>query len=803
MSEKYFLNDGWQFADQFDEAMLQNRFPSEMETVRIPHTVTEVPYSYFDESIYQKDAAYRKDLFIPQEWEGKRIELTFEGVGHQADVFVNGVHASSHSNGYSAFTVDLAPFVNFGAENTILVRANSKENLNIPPFGKVIDYMTYGGMYRDVVLEVKNQDGIQQAYFAPVFKNGMSQARIHAAIDFYRPVVDGTLNLYLEKKNSGQRRLLKKVAVRNQKLELEYPAGEVELWSPEKPNLYEIHAELVKDSQVVDSQSFPIGFRKAEFKADGFYLNDQKYKIRGLNRHQAYPYVGYAMPESMQRLDAEILKNELGLNAVRTSHYPQAQSFLNACDELGLLVFTEIPGWQHIGDEEWKKQAVANVKEMIEQNWNHPSIILWGVRINESGDDHDFYTQTNATAHELDPFRQTGGVRFFPKSELLEDVYTYNDFSHDGKTPGCLPKKKVTPDLKKGYLISEYNGHMYPTKSFDCEEHRSEHALRHARVLDAAASHDDIAGSFGWCFADYNTHKDFGSGDRVCHHGVLDMFRNHKLAADVYTIQQQETPFLNVHSSMDIGDHPGGNRGEVWMYTNADKIRMYKNDQLLKEYDVKNSQFEHLKRGPVMVDDYVGDVLETIEGFSPDQAQTTAKILNMVAHYSLTKVPKIAYAYFAKLMAKYHMTTGEVTELYNKYVGNWGAESTSYRFEAIQDGQVVADIKKETVSSIALEATTSHTKLKEANTYDVAAIRLRAVDQNGNVLPYFQQPLALEAQGEIEIIGPSVVALQGGMGGTYVKTTGKPGAGRLIIKGHQLEPVEINFEIEKEQVPVL
>lgn len=803
MSEKYFLNEGWQFADQFDEAMLQNQFPSEMETVRIPHTVTEVPYSYFDESIYQKDAAYRKELFIPNEWEGKRIELTFEGVGHQADVFVNGLHAASHNNGYSAFTVDLAPFVNFGAENTILVRANSKEDLNIPPFGKVIDYMTYGGMYRQVVLEVKKQDGIKKAYFAPVFKNGMSQARIHAQIEFYRPVVDGTLNLYLEKKNTGQRRLLKKVAARNQKLELEYAAGDVELWSPENPNLYEIHAELVKDGQVVDSQSFPMGFRKAEFKADGFYLNDQKYKIRGLNRHQAYPYVGYAMPESMQRLDAEILKQELGLNAVRTSHYPQAQSFLNACDELGLLVFTEIPGWQHIGDEEWKKQAVVNVREMIEQNWNHPSIILWGVRINESGDDHDFYTQTNAVAHELDPFRQTGGVRFFTKSELLEDVYTFNDFSHDGTTPGCLPKKKVTPDLTKGYLVSEYGGHMYPTKSFDCEEHRSEHALRHARVLDAVASHDDIAGSFGWCFADYNTHKDFGSGDRVCHHGVLDMFRNHKLAADVYTIQQDEIPFLNVHSSMDIGDHPGGNRGEVWMYTNADKIRMYKNDQLLKEYDVKNSQFEHMKRGPVMVDDYVGDVLETIEGFSPDQAQTTAKILNMVAHYSLTKVPKIAYAYFAKLMAKYHMTRGEVTELYNKYVGNWGAESTSYRFEAIKDGQVVANVNKETVSSIALEAAASHTKLKEANTYDVAAVRLRAVDQNGNVLPYFQQPLALEAVGDIEIIGPSVVAMQGGMGGTYVKTTGKAGTGRLIIKGHQFAPVEIEFEIEKEQVPAL
>lgn len=171
------------------------------------------------------------------------------------------------------------------------------------------------------------------------------------------------------------------------------------------------------------------------FKSDGLYLNSRKLKIRGLNRHQSFPYIGYAMPESMQIMDADILKYELGLNAVRTSHYPQSHAFIKRCDEIGLLVFTEMPGWQHIVREEWKNQACVNLKEMIVQYRNHPSIFMWGVRINESKDDNSFYTRTNAIAKALDPTRARAGVRANKRSHLLEDVYTYNDFSHACRFP--------------------------------------------------------------------------------------------------------------------------------------------------------------------------------------------------------------------------------------------------------------------------------------------------------------------------------------------------------------------------------
>lgn len=141
---------------------------------------------------------------------------------------------------------------------------------------------------------------------------------------------------------------------------------------------------------------------------------------------------------------------------------------------------------------------------------------------------------------------------------------------------GAKRKKDVTPDMGKALLISECNGHMYPTKPFDDAPHRQEHALRHARVLNAAYADGEHAGCFGWCMFDYATHKDFGSGDRICYHGVLDSFRNPKLAAAVYASQGGGKPILTVSSTMDIGDSPAGQLGTVYVFTNAERVDLYK-----------------------------------------------------------------------------------------------------------------------------------------------------------------------------------------------------------------------------------
>ena len=459
----------------------------------------------------------------------------------------------------------------------------------------------------------------------------------------------------------------------------------------------------------------------------------------------------------------------------------------------------EIPGWQHIGDEAWKDQAVINVRDMVMQYRNHTSIILWGVRINESQDDDDFYRRTNAAARELDPSRPTGGVRAHKKSSLLEDVYTYNDFVHDGTNQGCEKKAAVTSDPKKPYLISEYNGHMYPTKAFDWEEHRAEHALRHVRVLDAAAAEGDIAGSFGWCMFDYNTHKDFGSGDRICYHGVMDMFRNPKLAARVYECQQEEHTVLELSSSMDIGEHPGCNRGETYIFTNADSVRMYKNDRFIKEYKREDSQWKHLPHGPLVVDDYIGDAIEKGEHFTTAQGKGIKDALNATARYGLSHLPKSVYVTALKMLLLYHMKPTDAVVLYNRYIGDWGGTSTTYRFEAVSDGGVTAELIKKPMTKVVLFARADHTGLQEKSTYDVAAIRIEARDEYGNLLSFFNEPVSFEVSGPVELIGPSVISLEGGMGGTYIKTTGEYGEARLVIRNAQTEPVELHFAAAAER----
>lgn len=779
---RYYLNDDWSF--KFDLSS------EESVAVRIPHTVKETPFNYFSEEEYQTVSEYTTTVYAPLDWSISNIFLTFDGVAHHAEVFLNGEKIGEHYSGYTAFTVDITDFVEFGSDNELKVIVDSRESLNIPPFGNVIDYMTYGGIYRDVYIDVKSP-----VYVSDVFAKGKMNGELSCDINIVGEITDDmTVRQKIYRDNKVT--VLCEAKAENS-MTLESKLDDCIPWSVDSPTLYTLYTEIWNGINQVDTHRVDIGFRDAEFRKDGFYLNGEKLKLRGLNRHQSYPYVGYAMPKSMQEMDADVLKYELGLNTVRTSHYPQSHYFLDRCDSIGLLVITEIPGWQHIGDSAWQDQAVKNVEEMILQYRNHPSIIMWGVRINESRDNDEFYKRTNELAHRLDPTRPTCGVRNFKFSHLLEDVYTYNEFIHDGKKPGCEPKSAVTSDISKPYMITEYNGHMYPTKSFDCEEHRLEHALRHARVLDAVASHGDIAGSCGWCMADYNTHKDFGSGDRICYHGVLDMFRNPKLAASVYASQGSE-PVLEISSSMDIGEHPACIKGEIWAFTNADNLLVYKNGQLIKRYDNTDSSFKHLPHSPILINDFVGDAILKNEKMKPRQARLLTEILNYIAANGYGNLPPRILWKAAQCMLLYGMKYNDIVDLYTKYAGDWGGASTVYRFDAEIDGQVVKSVTKAPMSKRQLIAKPYRTILTEAESYDVGMIRVYAVDEHKNILHYCSEPIKVRVEGDIELIGPDTLSLSGGMTGIYVKTVKtyrRPRPTAVIISGNGFDEVRVELTV--------
>ncbi len=755
--------------------------------VSLPHTAGEVPLHYAKPEDYAGICGYRRLVSVPLEYRGKRLFLQFDGAAHLAEVYLNGEKIAEHACGYTAFRVEITSFVRYGMENLLAVRLDTTENPAVPPFGFVLDYLAYGGLYREVWLDVRGADVIEDVF---VTTPTLTRAEIALTVS-----------------GSGARRrvtlLDDKGAVcavaegDDNKYYVNY--SNARPWTLDAPKLYSIRAELLDGSgAVTDEKTVRFGFRTAEFRRSGFYLNGERVFLRGLNRHQSYPYMGYAAPEALQREDARILKEELCCTAVRTSHYPQSRHFIDACDELGLLVFTEIPGWQHIGDAAWKRRSVENVREMVTQYRNHPSVILWGVRINESLDDDDFYRETNALAHSLDPSRQTSGVRYLEKSRFLEDVYAYNDFSHDGTAPGAKKRSAVTPDMDRPYLISECNGHMFPTKSFDPWEKRQEHALRHARVQNAAASDGEISGCFGWAMFDYPTHKDFGSGDRVCYHGVMDAFRNPKLAAALYASQGDKTPVLEIGSPMDIGDYPAGNLGGIWAFTNAEEVALYKNDQFVAAFRTKG--WDGLPHGPVAIDDTIGELLETQERFPHDKAELLRKCLISAGKHGLAGMPAADKARMAWAMARYRLTMDDGVALFGKYVGNWGGAATRWRFDARTGGETVASVTRASGGTLRMEVRVSHTALCEGDTWDAAAVRVRILDEYGTPAPYAQLPVRFSLTGAAALIGPDTVTAEGGMTGTYVRTVGESGEAILRISADGLPEEEVRFSIQAQNV---
>lgn len=776
------IDDCWEFTSHWSEDFLHGGKAEQQ--VRIPHTVKEIPLHYADPDAYQMIAGYRRIIHIPEEEKGRRHFLQFDAAAHIATVYFNGRKMCTHKNGYTAFSTEITDEIRYGEDNIVTVCLDTTENGSVPPFGFVIDYLTYGGIYRDVWLEDRPQVMISDAYVTTPDLHTMN-----IALTFDGARGDRDVHVIVR---DGEGNIAAETAERTSAGRLSLSVPDARPWSCETPNLYTCEITAGEDTVI---RTF--GFRTVEVTENDILLNGRPVFLRGLNRHQCYPYMGYAAADSLQREDVRILAEELGVNAVRTSHYPQSHAFIDECDRRGILVFTEIPGWQHLGDRAWKQQAIENVREMVMEYRQHPSIIIWGVRINESLDDDELYRAANETAHRLDPTRPTSGVRYLEKSSLLEDIYSYNDFSHNGVTPGAKAKKDITPDTGKPLLISEANGHMFPTKPFDTWEKRQEHALRHARVLNAAMADGGHGGCFQWCMFDYPTHKDFGSGDRICYHGVMDSFRNPKMAAAVYASQSEETPVLEVGSPMDIGDYPGGTISSLYVFTNADEVNLYKNNDFVKTFVPDREKWKGLKHPPIEIDDMIGCLLQTKEGMSGNKEKYVHDALQAAARYGFANLPAKYKAMLAWCMVYYRMKYAEGVELYGKYVGSWGGDSTEWKFEAVRDGVPVATVIRSPRTSLHLEVRASDTELWDSDTYDMAAFRIRVLDELNSPASYAQLPIRLKAQGPIEIVGPDTVTAEGGMCGTYIRTTGEAGNASLTVSADGLEAITIDLVIRK------
>ncbi len=687
---------------------------SGFDHVVVPHTNRRLPWHSFDEKSYEFVSLYRRPFKLPAEAKGRRVFVDFEGVMTASTVWINGQKLGEYKGGYTPFSFELTPHVNWDGENLLAVDVDSTERADIPPFGYEIDYLTFGGLYREVALRIVPDTYIENLFAMP--KDVLSN---HPSLEV-RCFLDGpasswstprTLEVELLDGDRVVSKASQKVAAKpptQQEMALQAVTlsnlGQIRLWDLQHPQLYTVRVRLLEQGKVVDEDTRRFGFREATFTDQGFSLNGKVIKLRGLDRHQTFPFVGQAMPGRVQRRDALILRNQLKCNIVRTSHYPQSRHFLDACDEIGLLVLEEIPGWQHIGDLAWQAISVDNVRRMVRRDWNHPSVILWGVRINESRDNHDFYVRTNAMAHSLDPSRQTGGIRYFQESEFLEDVFTMNDFGWPLKPPNH-PK----------YLNTEFVGHTYPTKTIDSLERLREHTIRHARVHDELASNPQYAGGIGWCAFDYNTHSNFGSGDRICYHGVSDIFREPKPAAGFYKSQCEPEEEIVLEPA----------------------FHWARNDESIGfTVALVSSNCDHLK---FWVDDSNGYRLVN-EG-DPDRKQ----------------FPHLRYAPFSVPLGEQLRDWGDLR--IDGYIGGKLVISKKYSGKGIDQQFLLLPDDTELFADGA----------------DTTRVVLRVNDEYGQVRPFANDPIIFQLDGPAEIIGDNPFALIGGTGAIWIRAKEQPG----------------------------
>lgn len=390
------------------------------EAVTLPHSVRLEPRDVSGCRNYQGICWYRRNFVVKPEWGSRILYLNFQGAMQVADLWLNGSHLTTHFGGYIPFTVDISKTVRFDRENELVVRLDNSDNPEVPP-GKPqneLDFVYFGGLYRSVQLQVLHRLHITDPILADKVAGGgifityptvaTAESTVQVKTDILNET-DELRNCSVTQELIGldgemvatakqdarimahdSKALVQEILVRNAKL-----------WHPDDPQLYWLRTSISENGQVTDEQWTRIGIRSIRFdKSRGLSINGEPFFSIGANRHQDHPYVGYALPPSVHFRDAHKLR-EAGFTSYR-SHYPQDISFMDACDELGILAIVSNPGWQFVGNDVFKKRVYQDAREMIRRDRNRPSVVIWEAALNES-DNSSLAAELYRIVHEEYP----------------------------------------------------------------------------------------------------------------------------------------------------------------------------------------------------------------------------------------------------------------------------------------------------------------------------------------------------------------------------------------------------------------
>ncbi|MDR2982721.1 MAG: DUF4982 domain-containing protein [Puniceicoccales bacterium] len=425
------LNQGWKFSienkatPESDPDEAQASFDdSTWEKVNLPHT-PRLDSPNVGDKYFKGICWYRQQIPVNPEWKGKQVSIVFDGAMQKTDVWVNGKFVTTHLGGYLPFVIPLNPHLDGADSINIALRLDNNGNPLFPPGNNRVDFIYAGGLYRPARLVVTNDVHITH----PIEANLEASGGIFVRTEKLEPGLatlfaqthvrnDGTTTAKVSVEHILLNRNMEEEIARSESQEIDLPAGQghafagslqvqnPRLWHPDHPHLYTLVSRVKSNGTVRDIQNFKCGIRWMEVNEKGFHLNGEKIVLRGANRHMSYPWLGNAASDNLQYRDIRLLK-EAGFNFVRLAHYPQSESTMRACDELGVMALVCTPGWQFFAkNESFSKQGKQNIREMVRWQRNHPSAVLWEVSLNETYGHDDYYAECSDIARAEYPGSQ-------------------------------------------------------------------------------------------------------------------------------------------------------------------------------------------------------------------------------------------------------------------------------------------------------------------------------------------------------------------------------------------------------------
>lgn len=629
----YTINDGWKFKKgSLFEAQLTSCDDSSWEVINIPHTWNDKDGDDETPGLYRGPAWYRKSLLLDKSQEGRQAVIYFEGANQEVQVYLNGAFVGEHKGGYTRFCFDITPHLRYGQENLFAICVNNVHNPNIPPLSA--DFTFYGGIYRDVYLQFMNPVHVATHDYAScgVYIRTPQVDKSEATVEVTTLLTNQTdraVDVLVENvicDATGKE-------VRKTDASVRLAAGETKtdvskkikitsprLWDIDDPYRYRVYTRILdkKRGALLDEVVNPLGLRWFEFDSErGFSLNGKARKLIGTARHQDYFEKGNALRDEMHVRDVLLLK-EMGGNFLRVSHYPQDPVIMEMCDKLGIVTSVEIPVVNAVTEtEEFLNNSVEMAKEMIRQDFNRPSVMIWGYMneillrrpYTEGKQLEDYYRYTEkvaraleATVRQEDPSRYTmmayhNAPQYYEDARLTDipmiqgwNLYQgwyepdINEFQRLLDRAHHTYKGKVLMVTEYGPGVDE-RLHSYQPELFDFSQEYG--LVYHRHYMKEMMKRPFIAGASLWNLNDFYSESRIDVVPHVNNKGIVGLDREHKDSYWFYKALLTQKPMVV------IGNREWKARGGVVntdnraclqsipVFSNAEEVELFTNGQSL------------------------------------------------------------------------------------------------------------------------------------------------------------------------------------------------------------------------------